>query len=93
MVFYTFTLKNFKVKDMMYKKYVLELIFFCKYCVLEKNTYFQENSIYIQTLVDKALEFIDPTPNIHTLFVQFNARFFWNVLSSVQVKWSNRMTR
>lgn len=52
----------------------------------------KENSIYIQTLVDKALEFIDPTPNIHTLFVQFNTRFFWNVLSSVQVKWSNRMT-
>lgn len=51
----------------------------------------KENTFYIQTLVDKALEFIDPTPNIHTLFVQFNARFFWNVLSPVQIKWSNRM--
>ncbi|XP_070160049.1 DNA-dependent metalloprotease dvc-1 isoform X1 [Polyergus mexicanus] len=51
----------------------------------------KENTFYIQTLVDKALEFIDPTPNIHTLFVQFNARFFRNVLSPVQIKWSNRM--
>ncbi|XP_072749863.1 DNA-dependent metalloprotease SPRTN [Anoplolepis gracilipes] len=52
----------------------------------------KENTFYIQTLVDKALELIDPTPNIHTLFVQFNARFFWNVLTPVQIKWSNRMT-
>ena len=52
----------------------------------------KENTFYIQTLVDKALELIDPTPNIHTMFVQFNARFFWNVLSPVQIKWSNRMT-
>jgi len=73
--------------------HVLELIFFCIHCVLKKNTCFQENTIYIQTLVDKALEFIDPTPNIHTLFVQFNTRFFWSVLSPVQIKWSNRMTR
>lgn len=52
----------------------------------------KENTFYIQTLVDKALELIDPTPNIHTLFVQFNTRFFWNVLTPVQIKWSNRMT-
>ncbi|XP_071652056.1 uncharacterized protein Mh [Temnothorax longispinosus] len=51
----------------------------------------KEKAFYIQSLVDHALELIDPTPNIHTLFVQFNARFFRNVLSSVEVKWSNRM--
>ncbi|KAL6253498.1 hypothetical protein P5V15_011485 [Pogonomyrmex californicus] len=46
---------------------------------------------YIRSIVDQALELLDPTPNIHTLFVQFNIRFFRNVLSSVEVKWSNRM--
>ncbi|OXU24835.1 hypothetical protein TSAR_007959, partial [Trichomalopsis sarcophagae] len=45
-----------------------------------------------KTLVDETLEYIDPTPNIYTLFVQFNEKFFWNVLLPVQVKWSPRMT-
>lgn len=45
-----------------------------------------------RTLVDQTLELIDPTPNIYTLFVQFNEHFFWNVLLPVEVKWSNRMT-
>jgi len=53
--------------------------------------YFQDNRF--NSLTDAALELIDPTPNIHTLFVQFNAQFFWNTLDSVEVKWSNRMTR
>ncbi|KYM96067.1 hypothetical protein ALC62_13268 [Cyphomyrmex costatus] len=51
-----------------------------------------KKSTYIRSLVDQALELIDPTPNIHTMFVQFNASFFWNTLSHVEVKWSNRMT-
>lgn len=45
-----------------------------------------------RTLIDQTLELIDPTPNIHTLFVQFNERYFWNVLLPVEVKWSPRMT-
>lgn len=45
-----------------------------------------------KTLIDKTLEIIDPTPNIHTLFVQFNKKFFSNHLLSVEVKWSHRMT-
>ncbi|KAF7992157.1 hypothetical protein HCN44_001482 [Aphidius gifuensis] len=45
-----------------------------------------------RTIVDKTLEILDPTPNIYTLFVQFNSKFFWNALLSVEVKWSNRMT-
>ncbi|KAK1135786.1 hypothetical protein K0M31_000360 [Melipona bicolor] len=45
-----------------------------------------------RTLIDHTLELIDPTPNIYTLFVQFNERFFWNVLLPVEVKWSPRMT-
>nr|XP_033331969.1 sprT-like domain-containing protein Spartan [Megalopta genalis] len=45
-----------------------------------------------RTLIDQTLELIDPTPNIYTLFMQFNERFFWNVLLPVEVKWSSRMT-
>ncbi|XP_011307084.1 sprT-like domain-containing protein Spartan [Fopius arisanus] len=45
-----------------------------------------------RTLVDQTLETVDPIPNIHTLFVQFNAKFFRNVLLPVEVKWSPRMT-
>ncbi|XP_015428460.1 PREDICTED: sprT-like domain-containing protein Spartan [Dufourea novaeangliae] len=45
-----------------------------------------------RTLIDQTLELIDPTPNIHTLFVQFNERFFWNILLPVEIKWSSRMT-
>ncbi|XP_053999535.1 DNA-dependent metalloprotease SPRTN isoform X2 [Hylaeus anthracinus] len=45
-----------------------------------------------RTLIDQTLELIDPTPNIYTLFMQFNERFFWNVLLPVEVKWSPRMT-
>ncbi|XP_043477927.1 DNA-dependent metalloprotease dvc-1-like isoform X2 [Leptopilina heterotoma] len=45
-----------------------------------------------RTLIDNTLEIIDPTPNIHTLFVQFNKKFFSNKLLSVEVKWSHRMT-
>ncbi|KAK0096087.1 hypothetical protein PV326_006501 [Microctonus aethiopoides] len=45
-----------------------------------------------KTLVDETLETIDPTPNVHTLFVQFNEKYFWNKLLPVQVRWSQRMT-
>ncbi|XP_015117478.1 sprT-like domain-containing protein Spartan [Diachasma alloeum] len=45
-----------------------------------------------RTLVDQTLEIVDPIPNIHTLFVQFNTKFFNNVLLPVEVKWSPRMT-
>ncbi|XP_012059939.1 PREDICTED: sprT-like domain-containing protein Spartan [Atta cephalotes] len=60
--------------------------------VTENAVSLNKKNVYIQSLVDQALELIDPTPNIHTMFIQFNARFFWCVLSSVEVKWSNRMT-
>ncbi|XP_014204348.1 sprT-like domain-containing protein Spartan [Copidosoma floridanum] len=45
-----------------------------------------------KSLIDKTLEYIDPTPNVFTLFVQFNEKFFWNALLSVEVKWSKKMT-
>lgn len=58
--------------------------------VLPKN---KDKEDYIpRTLIDETLELIDPTPNIHTLFVQFNERFFWNALLPVEVKWSPKMT-
>ncbi|XP_017876856.1 sprT-like domain-containing protein Spartan [Ceratina calcarata] len=45
-----------------------------------------------RTLIDQTLELIDPTPNVHTLFMQFNQKYFWNVLLPVEVRWSARMT-
>ncbi|XP_026280341.2 DNA-dependent metalloprotease SPRTN-like [Frankliniella occidentalis] len=50
------------------------------------------NSQKSSSLVDPQWEFIDPTPDIHILFSQFNERFFWSKLYSVEVKWSPRMT-
>lgn len=44
------------------------------------------------SLVDPQWEFIDPTPDIHVLFMQFNDRFFWSKLHGVEVRWSPRMT-
>ncbi|OAD46963.1 hypothetical protein WN48_06231 [Eufriesea mexicana] len=58
--------------------------------VLPKNK--DKENYKPKTLIDQTLELLDPTPNIYTLFVQFNERFFWNVLLPVEVKWSPRMT-
>lgn len=43
-------------------------------------------------VVDQSWELIDPNPDIHQLFSQFNETFFWGKLSSVYVQWSPRMT-
>ena len=47
-----------------------------------------------KSVVDKSLELSDPNPNIHDLFVQYDAMFFWRKLvsSGVAVRWSPRMT-
>lgn len=47
-----------------------------------------------KSIVDQHWELTDPNPNIHDLFVRFDAMFFDRVLTSsgVAVKWSNRMT-
>merc|ERR1711970_1291907 len=42
-------------------------------------------------LCDPEWETIDPNPDIHSLFVQFDKRFFWNSLGMVQLEWSKRM--
>ncbi|XP_076041020.1 DNA-dependent metalloprotease SPRTN [Oratosquilla oratoria] len=44
------------------------------------------------SLIDPSWELIDPNPDIHQLFLQFNDQFFWRRLSSVEVRWSPRMT-
>ena len=42
-------------------------------------------------LCDPEWETIDPNPDIHSLFVQFDQRFFWNSLGMVELEWSKRM--
>uniref|UniRef100_A0A2A4K604 Protein with SprT-like domain at the N terminus n=1 Tax=Heliothis virescens TaxID=7102 RepID=A0A2A4K604_HELVI len=43
-------------------------------------------------LGDPELELIDPTPNVHSLFLHFDKTFFWTKLASrAVVRWSKRM--
>jgi hypothetical protein len=44
------------------------------------------------SIVDPSWEYVDPTPDIHALFIQFDNRFFWGKLRRVEVRWSPRMT-
>lgn len=44
------------------------------------------------SLVDPLWETIDPTPNVHELFLDFDSKFFAGKLKSVEVRWSKRMT-
>ncbi|XP_033610461.1 sprT-like domain-containing protein Spartan isoform X2 [Cryptotermes secundus] len=44
------------------------------------------------SIVDPSWEYVDPTPDIHALFTQFDNRFFWGKLRTVEVRWSPRMT-
>ncbi|KAG8566515.1 hypothetical protein GDO81_013278 [Engystomops pustulosus] len=46
----------------------------------------------LMAVVDPSWELLDPNPNVHELFLQFNAMFFWGKLAGVEVKWSHRMT-
>lgn len=43
-------------------------------------------------LTDPSWELVDPTPDIHNLFIAFDQRFFWNKLQAVCVSWSKKMT-
>ena len=42
--------------------------------------------------VDPQWETLDPNPDLHSLFVQFNQVYFWSKLVMCEVKWSPRMT-
>jgi hypothetical protein len=44
------------------------------------------------SLIDPEWELIDPNPDLHSMFSEFNQRFFWGMLGSVEVRWSPRMT-
>ncbi|CAD6189943.1 unnamed protein product [Caenorhabditis auriculariae] len=43
------------------------------------------------SLVDPSYELIDPCPDIHALFLEFDARFFQGALACCEVRWSPRM--
>lgn len=43
-------------------------------------------------LADPELELVDPTPNVHALFIHFDKEFFSTKLASrAVVRWSKRM--
>ncbi|XP_040455221.1 DNA-dependent metalloprotease SPRTN isoform X1 [Falco naumanni] len=44
------------------------------------------------SVVDEAWELLDPSPDVHGLFLQFNETLFWGRLAAVEVSWSPRMT-
>ncbi|XP_072265533.1 DNA-dependent metalloprotease SPRTN [Pyxicephalus adspersus] len=44
------------------------------------------------SVVDPSWELLDPNPDIHALFLQFNQMFFWGKLAGVEVRWSPKMT-
>ena len=47
-----------------------------------------------KSVVDESWELVDPNPNIHNLFIQFDTMFFKSTLTNagVAVQWSPRMT-
>uniref|UniRef100_H2YD66 SprT-like domain-containing protein n=1 Tax=Ciona savignyi TaxID=51511 RepID=H2YD66_CIOSA len=56
------------------------------------NVNIQPSSSTPDSIVDPRWELIDPNPNIHALFQQFNKLYFWRALDMVEVRWSARMT-
>lgn len=44
------------------------------------------------SIVDESWEMIDPSPDVRSMFLEFNDMFFWGKLNGVEVKWSPRMT-
>lgn len=53
-----------------------------------------EKSYDPKGIVDEYWELTDPNPNIHDLYVQFDAMFFRGALNGhgVEVRWSSKMT-
>ncbi|KAJ0406339.1 hypothetical protein ATCC90586_007182 [Pythium insidiosum] len=43
-------------------------------------------------LLAPEFEYLDPNPDIHALFLEYNAVFFDGKLAGCEVKWSKRMT-
>uniref|UniRef100_A0A914X9A1 SprT-like domain-containing protein n=1 Tax=Plectus sambesii TaxID=2011161 RepID=A0A914X9A1_9BILA len=53
---------------------------------------FRSHEEQSDSLVDPSWELIDPTPDVHAMFLQFNDRFFDGALAGCEVRWSPRMT-
>lgn len=58
---------------------------------VKENTVNYNTSENARHLCSPEWEIIDPNPDIHSLFVQFDKRFFWSSLGSVELEWSKRM--
>ena len=56
------------------------------------NFFSEENIVVKGQINDDMAELLDPSPDIRSLFLEYNEMFFNGVLSSVEVKWSKRMT-
>ena len=70
--------------------------------LVEEETVWLRSSLYSRSylylvkmsVVDDKLELMDPTPDIHQLFSQFDRSYFWGELTDhcVVLEWSSRMT-
>jgi SprT-like domain-contaning protein Spartan len=43
-------------------------------------------------LLDPDAELLDPTPDVFSLFLEYDKLFFGGALASVELKWSRRLT-
>ncbi|VDL86729.1 unnamed protein product [Schistocephalus solidus] len=59
---------------------------------LENSTCENKDAACELSIVDPIWQNIDPTPDIRALFTQFDEQFFEKRLTSVEVRWSPRMT-
>ncbi|KAA0195714.1 Zinc finger RAD18 domain containing protein [Fasciolopsis buskii] len=59
---------------------------------LDKKDSTEQKHLRSTSLVDPIWETLDPTPDIRALFTQFDAEYFYGKLTSVEVRWSPRMT-
>lgn len=44
------------------------------------------------SLSDPNWELIDPCPDVHSMFIEFDRKYFWSRLGSCRLEWSKRMT-
>ena len=59
---------------------------------LPSSSQFTKAEEKLSGIIDPSLDLIDPNPDLHALFSQFNQEFFWGKLNGCEVKWSPRMT-
>lgn len=44
------------------------------------------------SISDPDWELIDPCPDVHSMFIEFDRKYFWSRLGSCRLEWSKRMT-